>query len=417
MSWYDLTTLPNGLRVITEQMPGIRSAAIGCWVDTGTRDELPNEAGASHFLEHLLFKGSEDLSAREISETFDAIGAQSNAFTTKEQTCFWTRLLDDEMDTGMRLLGEMLQRPAFRDAEIDSERQVVIEELLMSEDDPDDTVFEAFSETFFTGHPLERPILGTRESITGMTGADISGYWKRRYPAGSTAVAVVSSFPHETVLGRVEQYFGTWGGDELAHEYQPLSLAGAVKVVERDTEQAHVVLGGELFARDDERRWAFEIANHVLGGGMSSRLFQKIREERGLVYSVYSFGMPFADTGAWGIYAGTSPDQLSEVMELIDAELADILTNGITDEELRRAKGSVRGSIALSTEDANSRMSRLGRQIITGGELLSTGERIAKIEAVTLDDVLSVLTDVLPGPRVMAGVGPFDSSRLEGYVA
>lgn len=417
MSWYDLTTLPNGLRVITEQMPGIRSAAIGCWVDTGTRDELPNEAGASHFLEHLLFKGSEDLSAREISETFDAIGAQSNAFTTKEQTCFWTRLLDEEMETGMRLLGEMLQRPAFRDAEIDSERQVVIEELLMSEDDPDDTVFETFSETFFQGHPLERPILGTRESITGMTGADISGYWKRRYTAGSTAVAIVSSFPHEKVLAQVEQYFGTWGGDELAHEFQPLALISGVKVVERDTEQAHVVLGGELFARDDERRWAFEIGNHVLGGGMSSRLFQKIREERGLVYSVYSFGMPFADTGAWGIYAGTSPDQLSDVMELIEAELAYILANGITPDELRRAKGSVRGSIALSTEDANSRMSRLGRQLITGGELLSTGERIAKIEAVTLDDVLSVLTDVLPGPRVMTGVGPFDAGRLEGYVA
>lgn len=417
MSWYDLTTLPNGLRVITERMPGIRSAAVGCWVDTGTRDELPNESGASHFLEHLLFKGSEDVSAREISETFDAIGAQSNAFTTKEQTCFWTRLLDAELETGMRLLAEMLQRPAFRESEIDSERQVVIEELLMSEDDPDDTVFEAFNETFFAGHPLERPILGTRESITAMTVSDISGYWKRRYTAGSTVISIVSSLPHDMVVGEVERFFGSWGGDGLSHEYQPLAPSPAVRAVERDTEQAHIVLGGELFARDDERRWAFEIANHVLGGGMSSRLFQTIREERGLAYSVYSFGMPFADTGAWGIYVGTSPDQLPEVMELIDSEIASILATGVTDDELARAIGSVRGSIALSTEDANSRMSRLGRQAVTGGELLSTGERIARIESVTTGDVLSVIHDVLPGPRVIAGVGPFEEAAIAGYLA
>ncbi len=416
MSWYDLTTLPNGLRVVTECMPGIRSAAIGCWVDTGTRDELPNEAGSSHFLEHLLFKGSDDLSAREISETFDAIGAQSNAFTTKEHTCFWTRLLDDETETGMRLLAEMLQRPAFRDSEIESERQVVIEELLMSEDDPDDTVFEAFSATLFGGHPLERPILGTRDSISGMTEADIAGYWKRRYTAGSTVVAIVSSFPHARVLEQVEHFFGSWGGDGLAHEYLPLELTSRARAVERDTEQAHVVLGGELFSRDDERRWAFEIANHILGGGMSSRLFQTIREERGLVYSVYSFGMPFADTGAWGIYAGTSPGQLPEVMELIDTEVARILSDGVTAEELARAKGSVRGSIALSTEDANSRMSRLGQKVVTGGELLSTGERIARIEAVTIDEVADVLSDVLGGPRVVAGVGPFDTTHMAGYL-
>ncbi len=417
MSWYELTTLPNGLRVITERMPGIRSAAIGCWVDTGTRDELGNEAGASHFLEHLLFKGSEQVSAREISETFDAIGAQSNAFTTKEQTCFWTRLLDEELSTGLRLLAEMLQRPAFREHEIDSERQVVIEEILMSEDDPDDTAFEAFSATMFAGHPLERPILGTRESITSMSPDDIAGYWKRRYTAGSTVVAIVSSLPHSQVLAEVERWFGDWGGDGLTHEHLPLRLVTGANVVERDTEQAHVVMGGELFPRGDDRRWAFEIANHILGGGMSSRLFQTIREERGLVYSVYSFGMPFADTGAWGVYAGTAPEQLAEVMELIEQELSSIVRDGITTDELERAKGSVRGAIALSMEDANSRMGRLGRQVVTNGELLSTGERIARIEAVTLDDVASVLGDVIPGPRVITGLGPFDARDLESYVA
>ncbi len=410
MAFYDLSTLPNGLRVITEQMPGIRSAAIGVWLDTGTRDELPNEAGASHFLEHLLFKGSETLTARQISQAFDSIGAQSNAFTTKEYTCFWVRCMDDDLDRSLYLLGEMVHRPAFREPDIDSERQVVLEEILMSEDEPDDAVFELFSEATFAGHALERPILGTRESINGMTRDDLVGYWKRRYTTGAAVISVVSSLPHDEVVAAVEAQFAGWGGDPVDHEHEPHTPTGDTRVIRRDTEQVHLVLGGDLFPRGDERRWAFEMLNHILGGGMSSRLFQEIREERGLAYSVYSFGMPYADAGAWGIYVGTAPRHLPEVTALIEEIIGDITTTGITAEELHRTKGAVRGSLALALEDANSRMTRLGRQLVTGSELLSTDERIKRLSAVTTDEVLEVAASVLNSSKVVAAVGPIDDT-------
>ncbi len=413
---FELTTLPSGLRVITEAMPDIRSVAVGCWVDAGTRDELANEAGASHFLEHLLFKGSENLTARQISETFDAMGAQSNAFTSKEYTCFWARLLDEDLDTGLGLLQEMLQRPAFRSAEIDSERQVVVEEINMSEDDPADVAHEEFFHALYAGHALERPVLGTRESIRGMSRDDILGYWKRRYGAGSTVVAVAGSIDHDRAVDLVTRHFGEWGGDGVLHEYSPPDVQPRVRVRRRDTEQAHLVIGGEGLDRVDSRRYVMEAMNHVLGGGLSSRLFHTIREERGLAYSVYSFRMPFAETGAWGVYAGTTPGQADTVLELILAEVAQLVEDGVTAAELERAKGNMRGSLALSLEDANSRMVRLGRDELLGLEHLSVDERIARIEAVTREEVQAVAEEVLTGPRVIGAVGPFDAGDLEEYV-
>ncbi len=413
---YDLTTLPNGLRVITEPIPGVRSVAVGCWVDTGTRDELSNEAGASHFLEHLLFKGSETLSAREISETFDALGAQSNAFTSQEYTCFWARMLDNDLEEGLRLLGEMLQRPAFRQQEIDSERQVVVEEINMNEDDPNDVAFEKFQETVFAGHPLQRPILGTRESIRAMTRDDLDGYWKRRYGAGSTVIAVSGSIEHDRAVELVARYFGDWTGESVDHHYDRVAVTPRVSVVSRETEQSHLVLGGEGLSRDDERRYAFEILHLVLGGGMSSRLFRTIREERGLAYAVYSFKMPFADVGAWAVYAGTTPAQTPTVLRLVREELEKMATDGVGSDELKRAQGNLRGSLALSLEDPNSRMVRLGRQELTGGEHLSVDERIARVNAVTEADVKLVAEQMLRGPFVMGAVGPFAAADLEEFV-
>lgn len=413
---YDLTMLPNGLRVITETMPGIRSVAAGAWVDTGTRDELPNEAGSSHFLEHLLFKGSEQVSAVEISHTFDRMGAQSNAFTSKEYTCFWARLLDEDLDVGMEMLGEMLQRPAFRSDEIDSERNVVMEEINMSEDDPQDVVFERFTEAAFSGHALEMPILGTRESIMGMTRDDIAGYWKRRYGSGSTVVAIAGAIEHDQAVEVVSKYFGDWSGATVPHEWADHTFRSSVKVDVKDTEQANLVLGGEGIARGDDRRYAFDVLHHVLGGGMSSRLFQTIREERGLVYSVYSFALPFADTGAWGVYVGTTPDQIDTVMDLVNIELNALMAEGITDEELDRAKSNMRGSMALGFEDANSRMVRLGKRELTGGEHISISEHIARVDEVTRQNVLDVARSLLSGPRVIGAVGPFETANLESYL-
>jgi len=413
---YQLTTLPNGLRVITEQMPGIRSVSVGCWVDTGTRDENGNEAGASHFLEHLLFKGSDRLSARQIAELFDSMGAESNAFTSKDHTCFWARLLDDDLPSGLEILSEMLQRPAFRPHEIDAERQVVIEEINMSEDDPSDLAFEEFTRGVFAGHPLEAPVLGTRDSIRGITPDDISGYWKRRYGAGSTVVALAGSVEHDEVVDLVATHFSDWAGDGVDHEYSRISVRPHVRSVYRDTEQSHIVIGGMGLERGDERRWAFEVLNHVLGGGMSSRLFNEIREERGLVYAVYSFRVAYADAGAWGVYAGTTPENAGTVLELVNTELAKLVEGGITEEELERARGAMRGGLALVMEDANSRMVRLGRDELIGAPHLSVDERIAKIEDVTLEQVQTVAETILTGPKVIGTVGPFRGAELESYL-
>jgi predicted Zn-dependent peptidase len=413
---YDLTTLPNGIRVITEPMPSLRSIALGCWVDTGTRDELPNEQGASHFLEHLLFKGSETLSAREVSEIFDSIGAESNAFTSKENTCYWTRLLDQDLGTGFDVLSEMIQRPAFRQNEIDAERQVVIEEINMNEDDPDDVAFENFTTGAFSGHPLEAPVLGTRESIRGMSRDDIHGYWKRRYGAGSMVVAGAGSLEHEALVEMVSTRFGDWSGDTVDHEFGPNSPTSTVSITRRDTEQAHIVLGGKGLNRSDERRWAFEVMNHVVGSGMSSRLFREVREERGLAYAIYGFKLAYADAGAWGVYVGTTPSQAHTALNVIRDELSKVVAEGITPEELERAKGSMRGGLALSLEDPNSRMVRLGRDELSGMPHLSVDERLAKLEAVTLEDVQSIATDLFIGERILGAVGPFDEADLEPYL-
>ena len=413
---YDLTTLPNGIRVITEPMPALRSIALGCWIDTGTRDELPNEQGASHFLEHLLFKGSETLSAREVSEIFDSIGAESNAFTSKENTCYWTRLLDQDLGTGFDVLSEMIQRPAFRQNEIDAERQVVIEEINMNEDDPDDVAFENFTIAVFSGHPLEAPVLGTRESIRGMSRDDILSYWKRRYGAGSMVVAGAGSLEHEAVVEMVSSRFGDWSGDSVDHEHLPNTPVSSVSITRRDTEQAHIVLGGKGLNRSDERRWAFEVMNHVVGSGMSSRLFREVREERGLAYAIYGFRLAYADAGAWGVYVGTTPSQADTALNVIRDELSKVVAEGITPEELERAKGSMRGGLALSLEDPNSRMVRLGRDELSGMPHLSVDERLAKLEAVTLEDVQGIATDLFTGERTLGAVGPFDEADLEPYL-
>lgn len=413
---YELSTLPSGLRVITEHMPGIRSVSVGCWIDTGTRDEDSNEAGASHFLEHLLFKGSDRMPGREISETFDAMGAESNAFTSKDHTCFWSRLLDDDLERGVETLGEMLQRPAFRHRDIDSERDVVIEEINESEDDPGDVAFEEFTRGVFAGHPLEAPVLGTRESIRGMTRDDIFGYWKRRYGSGSTVVALSGSVEHDHAVAMVESVFGDWSGDPLDHEHHPSKPSSVANVRSRSTEQAHLVIGGMGIERGDPRRWALEVLNLVLGGGMSSRLFNTIREDHGLVYSVYSFRTSYADAGAWGVYAATTPAKAGQVLDLIEAEVDSVVKHGITDAELERAKGSMRGGLALAMEDANSRMVRLGRDEMIGAPHLSVDERIGRLEAVTLDDVQQVALEVLTGPRVVGAVGPFEADELDRYV-
>jgi len=413
---YKLTTLPNGLRVITEHMPSIQSAAIGCWVDTGSRDEKPPEAGASHFLEHLLFKGSEDWSARRIAETLDGIGARHNAFTSKEYTCFWTRTRDADIPLGIEVLGEMLQRPSFRQDEIDSERHVVLEEINMNEDDPTDVAHEQFIEAIWEGHPLAPPILGTPESIKAMSRDVVAGYWGTRYGPHSTVIAVAGNLP-ENILEMITDAFGSWEGS--AHERGAIrpTVESRAKVRTKDTEQAHLILGSPSIVRDDDRRFALTIADHVLGGGMSSRLFREIRETRGLAYAVHSFRMPFLDAGASAVYVGTTPSQTDEVLRIVRSEMDRVMADGITDEELARAKGHIKGSLALGLEDANSRMNRLGRTELTGMEHLSVDETVERISAVDNDDVKAAANVAYAGPYVLGAVGPFAEEDFVEHVS
>lgn len=287
----------------------------------------------------------------------------------------------------------------------------------MNEDDPSDVAFEQFTQAVFEGHPLERPVLGTRESIRGMTRSDIAGYWHRRYTPASTVVAMAGSLDHEEVVKLVDSIFGEWEGETTNHVSAPIAPRPHVRLVQRDTEQAHIVIGGQGIDRADERRWAFQVLHHVLGGGMSSRLFDEIREQRGLAYAIYSFRMSHADAGAWGVYVGTTPAQAETALELIVAEVDKVVKDGITAEELERAKGAMRGGLALSLEDANSRMVRLGRDELTGAPHYSVDERLALIDAVTLEDIQAVAAEVMTGPLVIGAVGPFSEGELDRFVA
>jgi predicted Zn-dependent peptidase len=412
---HELTTLPNGLRLITHHMPSTRSVAIGCWVDTGSRDETPEEAGASHFLEHLLFKGSEEWSARAIAEAFDGVGARHNAFTSKEYTCYWTRMRDEDFPLGLEILAEMIRRPAFRQDEIDNERHVVIEEINMNEDDPTDVAHEKLIDALWRGHPLSLPILGARDSITGMSRDTIEAYWARRYTPRSVVVAIAGNLPSD-LTEQVAARFGDWTGPSVDHSFMSPTVASRVSVETRDTEQAHLVFGSESFARDDERRYALSLADHILGGGMSSRLFHEIRETRGLAYAVHSFRMPFADAGAAAVYVGTTPDQSGEVLGIIRSEIDRFVSEGPAEDELERAKGHIKGALALGLEDALSRMNRIGRTELTGMEHLTVDETVALISKIGAGEVQAAAKAAYSGPYVIGAVGPFGEDDLEGFV-
>lgn len=287
----------------------------------------------------------------------------------------------------------------------------------MNEDDPTDVVFENFSTAVFAGHPLEDPVLGTRESILGVTRDEIHGYWKRRYGASSMVVAAAGSVDHDDMVAMVAERFGDWDGEAVDHQFSTADVRPRVNVTRRETEQAHLILGGPGMSRADERRWAFEVLKHVMGSGMSSRLFREVREERGLAYAIYGFKLSYSDNGAWGVHVGTTPSQTDTALRVISDELAKVVEEGITSEELERAKGSMRGGLALALEDANSRMVRLGRDELAGMPHLSVDERLQKLEAVDLDQVRAVAADMYGAPnRVMGAVGPFDEGDLDQYL-
>lgn len=410
------TVLPGGLRVVTEAMPTVRSVTFGIWVGVGSRDEAPSLAGASHYLEHVLFKGTKRRDALEISASIDAVGGEMNAFTGKEYTCFYARVLDEDLPLAVDVVCDLVTSSVVSAKDVDSERGVVLEEIAMRDDDPGDLVHDELQLALYGDTPLGRSILGTVESIEALTRTAVHGYYRRRYKPEQMVVAAAGNLDHATVVRMVRKAFtaagmldGTAAPAAPRGGNRPLVVTPGVRLVHRDTEQANVVLGLPGLSRSDERRWALGVLNAALGGGMSSRLFQEVREKRGLAYSVYSYAQHYADTGLVGVYAGCQPAKVHEVLGICRDELGRVVSDGLSEEEIVRAKGQLRGGLVLGLEDTGSRMSRIGKGELLHGDLLTVDELLGKIEAVTADDVAAVAGELLGGAPTLSVVGPFKS--------
>ena len=387
-------------------MSSVRSAALGFFVGAGSRGELPEEAGLSHFLEHMLFRGTERFASAEIDQLFDAMGAELNAGTDKEGTTVYARMLDQHLARAFEVMADMVWRPAFND--VDPEREVVLEEIAMYEDDPQDTVFDVLGTSIFGDHPLGRPIIGRAPVIRDTPVDRIAAFHARRYVPSSVVVAAAGSVDHDEVVALAERTLGGLRSGEHAPVPDPAPLPQArVRFQQKETEQVHVCLGGPGLARGDERRYAVRVLDAIFGGLSSSRLFQSVREERGLAYAVYSFAGNFTDTGQVGLYVGTRPDNLAEAMQVVGAELDRLREQPASDEELVRARENVKARVVLSLESSSARMNRLGTAALYGLPLLDTDEVMARFDAVTMDD-LRELVDVLWAPERLsaAGIGP-----------
>ncbi len=407
-SLIELTTLPSGIRVVTERMPEVRSASIGTYVGVGGRDEADDVAGASHFLEHLLFKGTETRSARLIAEQVDATGGDMNAYTSREHTAFYARVPARDRGMALELLAEVLAEPALRPAEVDAEREVILEELAAAEDNPEDVAHMRLAEAMYPGHPLGREVLGTEESIEGMSRDDIAEFHARWYRPANLVVAAAGDVEHDEVCAALDGFVGAGPGGEAPARTAPVGEVVPLLVERHPVEQAHAALGWHGPGSDDPDRYPLAFLNHVLGGGTSSRLFQEVREERGLAYTVFSSVSLNVDGGALVVYAATSPAKLPEVLAIVDEEVASLAGGGLRDAEHAVALGYLEGSMLLSLEDAGSRMGRIGRSVSTRGEVVDVDEHIARLRAVTPDDVRRVAAAVLGGPRSLVAVGPVD---------
>ncbi|MFQ5558093.1 MAG: M16 family metallopeptidase [Acidimicrobiales bacterium] len=401
-----VSRLDGGLRVVTESLPASRSVAIGVWVGVGNRDEPVRIAGVSHFLEHLLFKGSSTVSAREIAEEVDARGGDLNAFTSKEYTAFHARLPATDLEFGLDTLLDVVSDPGFSDDDVEAERQVILEELHWSADTPDDLAHRGLSESLFPGHPLGWEVLGTPDTVHEISAADIRAFHRRWYLRANLVLAVAGPIDHDRVVDRVEGALSALAaGQRPAREAPGAGIRPLVRE-DRSIEQAHVAVGWRGMAIDHPDRHALAVANQVLGGGWSSRLFQEIRERRGMAYTVFSSSSAYADTGILSLYAGTSPERVSELLAVIDHELGDLADEGPSERELEVARGGFEGALLLGLEDTGSRMTRLATSLTMRDRVIDVDEYLARIRAVGIDDVRAALSVVITGGRALSIVGP-----------
>ena len=412
------TVLPSGLRIVTEEERSVRSAAFGIWVNVGSRDETVSTAGASHFLEHLLFKGTKKRSSLEISSAIEAVGGETNAFTSKEYTCFYARVIDKDLPLAIDVISDLITSSVVKAADVDAERKVVLEEIAMRDDDPSDLIHDLFLEKYYGDTPLGRPILGSVKSIKSMSRNTVFNYYRNRYKPEDLVVSVAGNVKHKNVVAMVEEalskdnFLDQPKKDFKVRSSPQIKVAGKgeVTLLERKTEQAHIVYGVPGVARDDKRRFALGILSSALGGGMSSRLFQEIREKRGLAYSTYAYSQQFAGSGVLSFYVGCKPNKAKEAIKIIQSILYDVAENGLTSDEISRAKGAVSGSLVLSQEDTGSRMTRIGKSELVYGQVLSFDEILREISSVTPEQIKEIARQSLPTSPTLALVGPFRSA-------
>ena len=399
---------------MTEHVPGVRSAAIGVFVGVGSRDETPTLNGASHFLEHLLFKGTEARSAMDISSALDAVGGEFNAYTAREYTCYHARVLDEDLPIAVDILGDMMTASLIEPADVEAEREVILDEIAMHDDDPDDVVHNLFAAKAWDGTPLARPIAGSTASIQALTRRQIDRYYRSRYVAPAMTVAVAGNIEHRDVVRLVKKAFSRRGFlDDVDALALPPRLAATPRTTKagdvrasRGFEQVNQVLGMRGMTRSDQRRYSLGVLNAAFGGGSSSRLFQEVRERRGLAYSVYSFATSYSDAGMVGVSVGSLPTKSAEVLEVVRGELSRVVESGLTQDELDRGRGQMRGGLVLSLEDTGSRMTRLGEVELFQERLLSLDEILARLDEVTLTDVHELAGDLFRRPETLAVVGP-----------
>jgi predicted Zn-dependent peptidase len=373
-------------------------------------------AGASHFLEHLLFKGTAQRSAEAIAEALDEVGGDCNAFTTKEYTTFYVRLLSEHLGLGIDLLSEIMWAPALRPGDVEAERTVILDEIMMHADEPADLASERWQSALFPGHPLGRDTLGTAVSVPRLTRDDIHDFFAEYYRPANIVVSAAGDCTHEAVAAHLERTFAGVAGGTVPARSAPGPDAVALDVVRRPTEQAHLVYGARSVSRFDERRWAMAVLNHILGGGLSSRLFQKVREQRGLAYSVWSERAAYADAGSLAVVVGTAPEHVDEVLRIVNGELELLAADGISARELEVAKGNLRAEMLLSGEDSGARMSRIGASLLLHGRVLTVDEVLARIDAVDRAQVLDAAGELVRAPRTMSAVGPFDEEVFHPHL-